>query len=67
MDQRSSHPIERCPKDIFYNHSPMSEYSHLCFPPEQMTCKSKYDVRVDQDRTQVYDTGAGLPVSGRAR
>lgn len=45
----------------------MSEYSHLCFPPEQMTCKSKYDVRVDQDRTQVYDTGAGLPVSGRSR
>lgn len=32
-----------------------------------MTCKSKYDVRVDQDRTQVYNTRAGLPVSGRAR
>lgn len=32
-----------------------------------MTCKSKYDVGVDEDRPQVYDAGVGLPSSGRPR
>lgn len=42
-------------------------YSYLGFPLQQVTGKSKNDVRVDKDRTQVYDAGVGLSGSGGSR
>lgn len=42
-------------------------YSYLCFSLQQVTCKSKYDVGVNEDCPQVYDAGVGLPSSGRPR
>lgn len=44
-----------------------SGQSYLCFSLQQVTCKSKYDVGVDEDRPQLYDAGVGLPISGRTR
>ena len=40
---------------------------YLCFSLQQVTCKSKYDVGVNEDCPQVYDAWVGLPSSGSTR
>lgn len=41
--------------------------SYLCFSPQEVTCKSKYDVGVNEDCPQVYEVGVGLLSSRRPR
>ena len=52
---------------FFFKKTGVSGNSYPCFPLQQVTCKSKYDVGVNEDRPQVYDAGVGLPSSGRPR
>lgn len=41
--------------------------THLCFSPQKMTGKSKYDIRVHEECSQIYETGVGLVSSRGAR